>query len=439
MNPAAVVLHRGVTVRIYGPLRDRKREVYLLANYAGSRRTKQTFKGTLEAAKRKAKEICNGVTAGEIIDALHLTPLDRRVYITAKEAAATLGRAVDVVCREAAEAAKIVGAGVSPMEQARFWRLHHSSDLPSATVSQVVAELLSFLENNKRRAGVTVETLRSLLKKFSTAFHGPIAHVQTAEIEQWLGSLHVRPRTLNNYRAAILRLFNFSRGRYLPKDGPTAATGIERVTDERGPVQIFKPWELAAILANADDSLLPAIALGAFAGLRNVELSRLEYSAIRLTEVSKEYPHGLLEVPKAAAKKHRGAARRIVGIQPNLARWLEPYAFRNGPISPYQSQSSLSRALTALIASINGREAKQRRRVIRRPANGLRHSYGSYRLPVLKSAAALAIEMNNSEAEIWRDYHELAAPAEVQAWWNIYPADDVLGLFKEARPGSVPK
>lgn len=45
-------------------------------------------------------------------------------------------------------------------------------------------------------------------------------------------------------------------------------------------------------------------------------------------------------------------------------------------------------------------------------------------------AAALAIEMNNSEAGILRDYRELASPSDVDAWWKIAPADEVIGLFR---------
>ena len=67
-----------------------------------------------------------------------------------------------------------------------------------------------------------------------------------------------------------------------------------------------------------------------------------------------------------------------------------------------------------------------------RPENGLRHSYGSYRLPAVKSAAALAIEMNNSESEIWRDYHELVPPGDVATWWNIAPVDMPLFEQKQA-------
>jgi integrase len=419
----------GVRFQIYE--RTRKRSARCLICYhVGSRRAQVTFRGGIDDAKKHCKNLARTVTSGEALDALHLTALDRRIYVLAKELLAPHGRAVDAVAREFAEASKLLGSGVTLRAAAEFWAAHHVTTLPRATVAEVLAEMLAFLAHNKRRAGVTTASLKSLLTPFAAAFQMPIAEVGTAQIETWLGKLRHAPRTLNNYRAAILRLFNFARGRYLPKEAPTAAAKIEQITEERGAVTIFRPWEMASILTHASEALLPCIAIGGFAGVRTKELCRMEWSAVQLDKVSADFPHGYIEITKAVAKQHRTAARRLIPVQANLARWLEPYRFRTGPVSPYAVESSLCRAITRLIGEINEREAKQRRRTIGRPENGLRHSYGSYRLPKLASAAALAIEMNNSEAEIWRDYRELAPPSDVEAWWNIMPVDDVLGLFR---------
>jgi integrase len=422
---AAVVIHRGVTVRIYGPLPDRQKPVWLLAYYAGSQRKKQTVKGTLEDAKKQAKQVAAGITAGDLIDALHLTPLDRRVYLTAKEAAAKTGRAVDVLCREAAEACELLGAGVTLIEAARFYRTHHSGELPAATPAQVVAELFTWLAG-KRRAGVTVRTLRSIYDRFSADFATPIAHISTEDLDRWLSAhLAHSPRTQRNYRAALVRLFNFAKGKYLPRETATAAERLAVPSDDnatRGPVEIFRPWEMERLIQLAPLDLLPAIALGAFAGARTIELARLEWSALHLADPehpSPTFPHGFLEISATVAKRHRTAQRRIVPLQPNLAAILEPYRCRTGPVSPYRRDADLSEAITAVIEAINRRDKKAHRPLLSRPKNGLRHSYASYRLPVLGNAAALAVEMNNSVAEINACYRELVYPRDVETWWQI--------------------
>lgn len=425
---AAVVKHRGVTVTIYGPLADRKRPIYLLAYYSGSKRKKQTVKGTLEDARKKAREVANGIGTGDIVDGLHLTPLDRRVYLTAKEAVAPIGRAVDHVCRDAVAALKKLKPGVSLLEAAEFWAKHHSGELPAATPEQVIEELYAHLRG-KRRSKTTLSTLRPIYTRFASSFHLPIAHIAKDDIERWLSS-HVghSSRTMRNYRAALVRLFNFAKGKYLPLETPSAAERIDAPSDnDRGAVEIFKPWELARLLQLAPEKLRPCIALGAFAGLRTIELTRLEWSAVHFPDEDQDakttYPHGFIVVDKAAAKQHRTAARRIIAMQPNLAAWLEPYRFRTGRISPRASDAKLSALITATIEKINVAEKKAHRPTISRPKNGLRHSYGSYRLAVLNDIAALALEMNNSPREIVENYRELALPKDVEAYWQVAPAE----------------
>jgi integrase len=396
-----------------------------LAYYVGSRREKQTFKGSLPDAQRKAREIANGISAGDIVDGLHLTPLDRRIYVTAKEAAAPTGRAVDVLCREAAAALRELVPGSTLIEAVRFHARQHSGGATAATPEQVISELYAHLEA-KRRRPVTLATMRPIYSRFAAAFQLPIAHITTSDLERWLGS-HVghSPRTLQNYRAAIVRLFNFARGKYLPQDTPTAASRTEAPSDDsRGAVEIWKPWELEKILRFAPAKLVPCIALGAFAGLRTIELVRLEWSAIHFPDPEKRdasHPFGFVVVDKAAAKQHRSAARRIIPMQANLLEWLLPFRFKTGRISPRSTDAKLSALITEHIGTINETERQFGQPTISRPRNGLRHSYGSYRLPVLNDIAALALEMNNSPREIVESYRELALPRDVEAWWQIRP------------------
>ena len=51
----------------------------------------------------------------------------------------------------------------------------------------------------------------------------------------------------------------------------------------------------------------------------------------------------------------------------------------------------------------------------------LRHSYGTYRLPILKSADALALEMGNSADVIFRHYRRPVNEATARAYFAIIP------------------
>ena len=51
----------------------------------------------------------------------------------------------------------------------------------------------------------------------------------------------------------------------------------------------------------------------------------------------------------------------------------------------------------------------------------LRHSYGTYRLPILKSADALALEMGNSPDMIFRHYRRPVNEVTATAYFDLRP------------------
>lgn len=100
---------QGVTVRSYGPLEERQAESYLLAWYIGRQRKKETTRGALKDAECRAREIARQSSTSEQWDALAFTPLKRRIFAAAETTAAKTGRAVDQLCREAAERSRSPG------------------------------------------------------------------------------------------------------------------------------------------------------------------------------------------------------------------------------------------------------------------------------------------------------------------------------------------
>jgi hypothetical protein len=431
----------GVCFQLY-PLARKRQTRTLICYHEGSTRKQTVFKGDLEAAKKECKTLARSVTSGEA--AIHLTPLDNRVWLSAKETAAKLGRPADAIVRDYFDAVQILAGSTSVLEAARAWRRQHVKELPAIELGKLIAELKLFLQQ-KKRDGVTVAGLESILKPLGESFQNvSVGAIITAELERHLASLHLAPRTLNNHRAGIVRLFNYAKGRYLPKDEPTAADTLELISQpERGAIAIYKPWEFKALLGwlvqrsrkaktpkarNRLEGLLRCELLGGFGGVRTIERCRMEATAIKAQAISATYPHGYVEVKKGVAKRHRTAKRRLIPIQANFAKWIVAFPFPEGPISPYRHPSSLARAATREIHALNKERARAGLPLISRPENGERHSYASYRLPVLKSAGALAIEMNNSEEEIEDNYFELAPPEDVEGWWLIEPPANIIQL-----------
>src|SRR5262249_2227114 len=147
-------------------------------------------------------------------------------------------------------------------------------------------------------------------------------------------------------------------------------------------------------------------AIGAFAGLRDAEIKRLDWSEVRL-------PRGHIEMKAAKAKSAR---RRIVPIQPNLGAWLRAYSGMTGRVVPPGARRKLDRARkTAGLAQW--------------PTNGLRHSFASYRLAAIHDAPRVAAELGHTSPQmLYSTYREVVLPEEAERYWKIAPQGEAANV-----------
>ena len=75
------------------------------------------------------------------------------------------------------------------------------------------------------------------------------------------------------------------------------------------------------------------------------------------------------------------------------------------------------------------RDAYRKAGFVKWPLDVMRHSFGTYRLPILKSADALALEMGNSPDVIFRHYRRVTDEATADAYFRISPADRLRPAF----------
>src|SRR5262249_41922868 len=160
---------------------------------------------------------------------------------------------------------------------------------------------------------------------------------------------------------------------------------------------------LRALLETAKQQasdVLPMLAIGAFAGLRDAEIKRLDWSEVDA--------RGHIEVKAAKAKSAR---RRIVSIQPNLAMWLRPYAGMTSGVAPVAARGKIE-------------GVRKTAGLARWPKNGLRHSFSSYRLAAIHDGPRMAAELGHTTPQLlYSTYRELVLPEEAERYWKIAPAD----------------
>jgi integrase len=148
--------------------------------------------------------------------------------------------------------------------------------------------------------------------------------------------------------------------------------------------------------------MIPYLAIAAFCGLRAAEIQRLDWSEVHLTG-----PERFIEVTAGKAKT---ASRRTVPIPDNCALWLARYAKADGPVVKL---ARTDKQLFIYLAEKSGVPWKH---------NGLRHSFISYRLAVIKDVGQVSLEAGNSANMCFRHYRQLVRESEANDWFSIASA-----------------
>jgi integrase len=315
-------------------------------------------------------------------EALELSGRDISDFVTAKRQLAEYGKTIT-------DAANFL---VDHQERIRRCKI---------TISQLADEVLE----TKRKDGRSrkyVEMLRLYFKRFGRDFGDRlIADITVEELDNWLRDLPVAPLTRADYRRNIGVLFSHAAQRRIIDSNPVGFTAKPKVIDT--PPEIFTVDELRKLLESAqrqEPEVLPMLALGAFAGLRDAEIKRLDWTNVK-------FSRGHIDVTAAKAKSAR---RRIVPIQPNLAAWLGPYVEMTGAVVPFAARGKLERV-------------RKSAGLTRWPKNGLRHSFASYRLAATNDAPRVAAELGHATPQLlYSAYRELVMPEEARRYWQIAPA-----------------
>jgi len=392
------------SVKIYRTYR-RGEPLYSVAHYMDGSRKRKTFADPAKA-EQEANRIASLISRAEK-DSLHVNSMDWRLYNLAVNALSGLEVPIDAACREYAEAKKIIGN--TPLVIAvKAYIKRHEIALAEINVPDLVEEFIKA----KTNSGVGPRVLadyRSRLRRFAKKVRMPIASVTKDILQEFIGSLKVEPRTRRNFQSNLVTLFQHARARgFLERDIKTEAEHLDTIVVPEQDIEIFPTKDLAKLLAAADSKLQPYIAIRAFAGVRDSEINRMQWSDVKFAENTSE-------VRASVAKPKRGKKaklRRLTPILPNLKAWLEPYIKKEGPICAY---SSCERQAVQLAASLE----------INWVHNGLRHGFGSCRVAMIKNYPQVAYEMGNNVDVVKSSYDQVVSEKEARKWFAISPEPKV--------------
>jgi integrase len=383
----------GVTVPVYRVRSGNGYTSFVISYRVNGTRKKLGFQ-TVAQARRAAKKAAGHIACGEV-EAVKLKAEDGHAYLRAVEVLRPFGVQVDSAAREYAEALKLLGNRGTILEAIR----HFSRSLSVVAAEKEVQEVVDELIQTREKDGSSlrhIDDLRSRLDRFAESVKCKMAEVNAARIHDFLLSLELAPRTVNNFRTSISNLITFARMKsYIPA-GSDPLRDVPEVKEPHREVGIYTPREVERMISKASPKFLPYVVIGAFAGLRQSELERLDW-----VDVGEKYI-------RIRGAERRTKSTRIVEIQPNLREWLKTLRQPRGRVVPFDN---VCNPLTRLVKKA---EVEQKH-------NGLRHSYGSYRLAIVQDAAKVSFEMGNSPKMVFEHYREIVTPEQANSWFGIMP------------------
>ena len=386
---------------------------YQVETHHNGKRTRQTFK-TVETAEKYAKQVkveikAEGDLALAIKGAKRIDALRLLDAIPSKKAQDDAVAAVKLLTAQV----KDYAPGKPLMAEAvRFWLSHHPQGGTLPTLKEALETYLADKRLEKRRAATLYE-ISHKVGRFIKAFPDTsISDITTELISRWLtdtlGSGTVG--TKRQYLTVISAFFTDSAKRYgLPKN-PAKDVKLAGSNADQTEVEAYTVDEVRNIMMAANASphaarVVPAMAIGFFAGLRPSEVQGLDWADVSL-EAKR------IRVSPETAKKRRA---RYVDMSENLIEWLTPYAQAGGLVAP--PMMTYRRARAEIMKSAGCLLIK----------DGFRHSFGTYHLAAHEDAAKTAFTMGHrSDTDlVYTNYRKLVTREAGQAFWEVKPPKTV--------------
>jgi integrase len=260
----------------------------------------------------------------------------------------------------------------------------------------------AFTASKKTRSEAYLRGLKYTLPRFANLHDRIVADLSPQNIEAELEGMTpaVRNAFLRNLRA----VFNFGVKRSWLAANPISKLDFESI--KRSEVVTLTPKEATALMSAAAENraLLPYHAIALFAGVRPLELQRLNWQHVDLVECH-------IEITADVSKTGR---RRIIDIEPNLKAWLNHYISNGG--STEGSVTPTTNLRTKL------RSIRESAGLTKWTQDVMRHSYASYWLAKHGDINRLTLQMGHESADmLWKHYHKASKKKDADAYWSILP------------------
>lgn len=302
---------------------------------------------------------------------------------------------------DADDARKLLPKGVSLADAAKQWIANHKKNpLSFSTIPELYKRYLA----EKTAAGLrpqSIADIRANIGRLVRNFGNlPISDISPVALHDYLNAGKYAPVTRNNLRRYWWGFFEYCRKLGAINNNPADSITISRV-DESMPV-IFTPAQAQAVLTAANKLrpvLVPAIAVGMFAGLRTSELLALNWEDISETHIR--------VIPEVAKKRRQ----RLIPIIHTLRRLITNCRTNTGRLCSLKKR----RFHFAM------REIAIKAGLKHWPKNAMRHSFASYHLALYQDAGKTAAILGHTQnaSVLWDHYRELCSESDSRKYFSV--------------------
>ena len=290
---------------------------------------------------------------------------------------------------------------VSILEAAKYYQKHVLAYKTAPVIKDIVERYIADSVKRNLRPR-TIGDLKHRLNTFAADFgESRLSEVSLDELKEWVMDDGWEPRTRINFLTKISQLYGHAINKKWA-DSNIAANIDRPMVDETTP-EIFTVEQAKSLLNHANSfGLLTYVAIGLFAGVRSAEL-------MRMTAKNINFETKTIVVGADAAKKR---SQRVIEMPDALIAWLEVCKgdLQNGERLIEANKLRKNKPLLLEAAGIENW-----------PANGLRHSFGSYHLAMYQNIDKTAYGMGNSANVIHNHYKALVTKDAAEKYWSLRP------------------
>lgn len=312
--------------------------------------------------------------------------------------------------------------GISLSEAAEFALARMQPSSGERLLSAVVKELQDSKQMRHENGDLAASSLKDFIdrsRRIATEMGNQLIHeIDSSQIKKWASDIEGSNRTRMNYLRIASEIFRYAKQKHYLRENPMEDLSDNDRKEIHG--RLIHGGDISVLSIGQADSFinftasefpefLGAITLGLFCGIRTEELKQLTWDNVSIEE-------GYVTIDPSIAKKRR---MRHVTIPNNAREWLTLCSERKGTISPYSGKifEHQFRRLR-LNAGFKDKAGKSTW-----PANGMRHSYGTYHYALHADSNLTSRELGHKAGDdvLFNHYRALAKQSDGLKYFAIKP------------------